>query len=276
MSCSPVTISLPRHCISDAEAVVGKNLSPERCFTFCGSPTAPCNVAMASPASFAVTCQSNCAVGRRPAGLDDPGACASGDMGRYFAEIAHLESASVTAFRILRDELRAVGAPRKLVRAAARAARDEIRHARSTSALARRFGGTPRRPCIAPPPVRSLEAIALENAVEGCVRETFGALLATRQAERASDPTIRASMRRIARDETQHAALSWQVARFLDTKLSAQARRNVVEARRDAARELLRSLATEPELAFAERAGLPSAAEAVQLAMELNRALGTA
>ena len=51
-----------------------------------------------------------------------------------------------------------------------------------------------------------------ENAREGCVRETFGALIAMHQAERAGDPIIRRAMRRIAEEETRHAELAWEVA----------------------------------------------------------------
>ncbi len=47
--------------------------------------------------------------------------------------------------------------------------------------------------------------------VEGCVGETFGALLATWQAERAGDARVRRTMRAFARDETRHAALAWEI-----------------------------------------------------------------
>ncbi|NIS36796.1 MAG: ferritin-like domain-containing protein, partial [Actinobacteria bacterium] len=47
-----------------------------------------------------------------------------------------------------------------------------------------------RRPVIEDAPVRTAYEIALENAVEGCVRETFGALVGAHQALRASDPSI--------------------------------------------------------------------------------------
>jgi len=179
----------------------------------------------------------------------------------------------VIAFRVLRDELRAAGAPKALLRAAGRAARDEIRHARATGALARRFGGTPRAAAVARGARRSLEAIALENAVEGCVRETYGALLATRQAQLASDPVVRAAMMRIARDETRHASLSWRVGRWLETRLDPAARSNVEQAKQRAAREQRLALANEPDCCFADVAGLPSPAEAVQLAEHMQRLL---
>jgi hypothetical protein len=272
-ACTPIISTLPRPCLPEAQAVVGTPLPAESCRAFCNESFAPCSVSAVEPTTVSVMCRPGCAIGRRPAGLAESPACDRRAAGDYFAEIAHLEAASVTAFRVLRDELRAHRAPKKLLRAAARAARDEIRHTRSTRALARRFGGTPREPMVEKRPLRSVEAMAIENAVEGCVRETYGALLATRQAELARDPHVRAAMMRIARDETQHAALSWRVARFLDAKLDPQARRNVEHAKRAAARELLSSLASEPALGFADLAGLPSPSEATQLATEMNRAL---
>jgi hypothetical protein len=271
--CMPVTSTLPRQCVTPEQAAVGQALPNDKCLAFCNQGLPFCVVNAVDEATVSVLCEPGCAVGRRPAGLGESPRCDSRAAGSYFAEIAQLEAASVTAFRILRDELRASGAPEKLVRAAARAARDEVRHARSTGALARRFGAVPRKPSLEPRPLRSVEAVAVENAIEGCVRETFGALLATRQAAQARDPVVRATMMRIARDETQHASLAWRVARFLDTKLGPEGRRRVERARRAAASELLANLANEPALAFADVAGLPSPAEALRLANELNRAL---
>ena len=272
--CNPAQVTIPNGCIPIGQATVGTQLGPESCKEICGLGFGfGCSVAALTTTTATVQCQPGCAVGRRPAGLDDASSCDTRAAGSYFAEIAHLEAASVTAFRVLRDELRASGAPKKLVRAAARAARDEIRHTRATGALARRFGATPRVPSIAPAKPRSLEAIALENAIEGCVRETYGALLATHQAEAATDPVVRAAMLRIARDETRHAALSWQVSGWLETRLDASAKRNVAQAKQAAAVELIGALANEPEVSFAGLAGLPSPAVAARLATEMRQAL---
>jgi hypothetical protein len=69
-------------------------------------------------------------IGRRPCGLRPArGACARDEVGRALAAMAHLEAASVPAFRRLGAELASLGAPASFVRAADRAARDEIRHA---------------------------------------------------------------------------------------------------------------------------------------------------
>jgi hypothetical protein len=123
---------------------------------------------------------------------------------------------------------------------------------------------------------RSVYAIALENAVEGCIRETYGALLATWQSVHAQDPGIRRRMRTIAADETRHAALSWRVARFLENQLDARQRARVERARVKATRELLDSAMHEPAREIAGAVGLPSSAEAKRLlgafAVELRTA----
>ncbi len=271
-TCASVQNTVPKSCTGAEAPVVGMQLAPATCQQICATNFG-CSVTAFNASSVTVLCQPGCAVGRRPAGLGGPSTCDTRAAGSYFAEIAHLEAASVTAFRVLRDELRANGAPKKLVRAAARAARDEIRHTRAAGALARRFGATPRLPAIEPAKSRSLEAMALENAVEGCVRETYGALLATRQAKLATDPVVRAAMLRIARDETRHASLSWRVGRWLETRLDSAAKRNVAAARQRAAAELIVALANEPEVSFASLAGLPTPGEATRLATEMQRAL---
>jgi hypothetical protein len=185
-----------------------------------------------------IRCNHDC-TGRRPSGLRPSELSGGAELGSYFAEMARLEAASVFAFRELRVELRAHGAPRALVRAAQRAARDEVRHARATRALARRYGGDVRSPHVEGRPVRSLEAIALDNAVEGCVRETFGALVAHHQARAAQDPVVAATMARIARDETRHAALAHDIDAWVKRRLGPLARRRVDAAKRDGYRALL-------------------------------------
>jgi len=206
-----------------------------------------------------LACQgSNCTTGRRPAGFVAGSSLESAGLGGYFAEIALLEAASVHAFRFLRDELRHHRAPEALVRAAERARQDEVRHARVTGALARRYGARVRKPKVEKTTLRSLEAMAVENAIEGCVRETYGALLATHQGRAATDPVVRAAYIRIAKDETQHAALAWRVAAWLDSRLDDDARERVLEARRKASRNLATTECTDPEIDLARVAGLPS------------------
>jgi hypothetical protein len=89
-------------------------------------------------------------------------------VGRWFADLAAREAASVEAFSILQAELASHRAPRRLLAGARRAARDEVRHARVIGAIASCYGGKLRPPRIEHRAIRSLEAIATENAVEGC------------------------------------------------------------------------------------------------------------
>jgi hypothetical protein len=219
-----------------------------------------------------IKCYPDC-TGRRPAGLEGMPPCRGGALRRYFEEMSRLEAASIPAFRTLARELSLHGAPRSLRRAARRAARDEVRHTRLGTELAERFGGSYQRPRIAPTPPRSLEALATDNAVEGCVRETFGAMMATWQSRAASDPVVRRIMRRVAVDETRHAALAVRVAKWAERKLDDRARARVVAARRDAAAVVLSELALEPPPELAIQAGVPSRADAQRLAQELYERL---
>jgi Rubrerythrin len=187
--------------------------------------------------------------------------------------MAHLEAASVKAFRHLARELEAHGAPPAFSRAARRAARDEVRHARIVGDLAEREGGLVPEVRVVPSPIRSLVEMAIENAAEGCVRETFGAAVAMMQVERAGDPQVRRGMKRIARDEAKHAALSWEVARWVDERLDAADRRKVREARKQAVDALVREAAEEPDASLVMRLGIPSAAQACAALDELNRSL---
>ena len=203
---------------------------------------------------------STCKGGRRPDGLQ-AGAfgCEGGDLGDFFARTAHLEAASIAAFHALREELRLHGAPRALTAGALRSARDEVRHTRATSRLARRFGARPCPARVTKRAPRSLEAMAIENAVEGCVRETFGALLALWQAAHAEDAEVRRAMETIADDETRHAALAWSIAAWADARLDDAARARVRAARAEAVETLRVEAGATPARALVRVAGLPEA-----------------
>jgi hypothetical protein len=219
-----------------------------------------------------------CATGRRPEGLADVAASDACDpVGAFFAAVAHLEAASVFSFERLANELDALGAPPSLIGAAWESREDEVSHARMTTKIAKKHGGTPADVMVAPHAPRSAFAIALENATEGCVRETYGALLAHRQALGASDPTIRCMMQVIAEDETRHAGLAWDVAAWLEPQLSSDERELVNEARRRAIADLRVELAADPHPDLRTRAGMPGAVEAISLLDSLDHAfLGTA
>ncbi|MEO7111054.1 MAG: ferritin-like domain-containing protein [Polyangiaceae bacterium] len=217
-------------------------------------------------------------VGRRPRGLAPIASRASrrkneNALGNYFANAAHLEAASVHAFRILRRELLSFSAPKNLLDAAKRAEHDEVRHARVTARIARAHGSKPPKVRVKRTAARSLEAIATENAVEGCVRETFGALVAMWQAERATDSDVASAMKTIAVDETKHAQLAWNVAAWAEKRLDAKSRKRVNAAKTKAIRDLEKEITIDADPDLIARAGLPSAAEQRRLLAALSENL---
>lgn len=220
-------------------------------------------------------------IGRRPAGLEPSPPAATlptrrtdaGGVGPFFAEVARLEASAVQAFRIMARELAALGAPRLLERAARRAARDEIRHARLAARQARRHGAAPRSPQTTPRPPRPLFELALENVVEGCVRETYGAACGRFQALAASDPGLRAQLERVAREEAQHAELSWRIHGWAQGRLSRAERAALQQAAQRAITELRSELERDPGRAVCEVAGMPAREQALALLDSLQSQL---
>ncbi|CAM4364928.1 Ferritin-like domain-containing protein [Corallococcus exiguus] len=215
-----------------------------------------------------------CYPGRRPVGLQEARAEGHEDArGAWFASAARLESASIHAFLRLREELALHGAGQSLQDAALASAEDEVRHAEVTTRLARRFGAVPPLPSVADVPLRSLSEVLLDNAVEGCVRETYSALLAHHQALHAQDSEIREAMEVIAEDETRHAGLSWDIDAWAAPGLSEEDRSALREARRQALAVLRAEMAVPLEARLAAEAGLPSPAVALALLDSLEQEL---
>jgi hypothetical protein len=215
--------------------------------------------------------------GRRPGGLTDCAARARSAAGAYLAACAHLEAASVHAFARLARDLAAHRAPRRLIAAALRAADDEVAHAAAVGRLAARHGARVPAVEVAPAPVASLEAVATDNAVEGGVHETWGVVVALRQARAAGDPVVRAALAPIARDEADHAALAAAVDAWARPRLGAAARRRIAAARESAIAALpAHAAATMAGVDPGGRAalGLPAPAEAHAIAARLGAMLG--
>ncbi|MBN8232202.1 ferritin-like domain-containing protein [Corallococcus macrosporus] len=218
----------------------------------------------------------DCVVGRRPVGLQGApdGGCEDA-RGDYFAKAARLEAAAIHAFLRLHDELALHGATRELQAAALASARDEVRHTGATARLALRFGATPVPPAVTSLPLRPLDEVLLDNTVEGCVRETYGALVAHHQALHAKDPEIREAMARIADDETRHAGLSWDIDAWARPALSAEQQASLNEARRQAIAVLREEVAVPLDAHLSAEAGLPSPAEGLALLDTLEQSLWT-
>jgi hypothetical protein len=176
--------------------------------------------------------------GRRPLGHREL-AFVGCSRGAWFAEQAYLERASIGAFVELADWLERRGAPSDLVERCREAAADEVVHGDRMAALAEREGFEVPPP-RAEPGGDELLAIALHNAVEGCVRESFGALLGAHQARACEDAELRELFARIADDELRHGQLAWDLDAWLLEQLDERERVQVESARIDALAELSR------------------------------------
>ncbi len=212
----------------------------------------------------------NC--GRRPQGLafETPSSSSPGDV---LATMAVLEAASVVAFDRLARELEAHGAPGELVARARSAMADEIRHTRTLRRLARARGGRAIPWRRAELPVRPRLELGIENATEGCVSEAFGAATALVQAERATDPEVRAAFAVIAEDELEHAALAWDVHAWLVETATPDERDTLHRALCDATRRVEH---TDPGRVTREVLGLPDPATSRVLLAQMVEQLGLA
>lgn len=140
-----------------------------------------------------------------------PRACAA----EHWLRCAQLEAASVPAFRRLQAELGQLGAPPALRAAARQAAEDEVVHTRLCLAQANAMSDAERfslrpMPRVAARPDVTLEQLAVEALLEGCVAEGAAAAWAAIATENA-DAEPATVLQTIAADELRHATLSWRV-----------------------------------------------------------------
>lgn len=249
----------------DAGASDGATLDGEAgavdCRSLCdqaGWPDAGCSVID----STTISCGGPCGAGRLPEGCTLDPVAEGESVARHLAAMAQLEAASVHAFETMERELRALGAPADLLARIERARRDEIRHARAVARAAKARGAkiprvrNPRRV------ERDVEAIATENAREGCARETLGVAVLMLAAARAEEH--RALFASLAEDEMEHARLSWDVAAWLEGLLDEDARARVALARADELRRCARS--PEPPREVARVLGWPTSPEIAAMA----------
>lgn len=131
---------------------------------------------------------------------------------------AAMEHASIASFARLSLELVSLGAPPSLVRGAHEAALDEIEHARLAFGLARAVD--PSSSPMGPGPfahagssglATTLEELVAATVRDGCVGESFAALVAAEGALLCTEPRARAVLLRIAEEERAHAAFAFRV-----------------------------------------------------------------
>jgi hypothetical protein len=244
--------------------------------TYMASGTKSCTIEeMDMNGNIPVVCVLNeVCEGRRHACVRSHGSSDGKDpAANWLARAAHDEAASVHAFLALADELTAHGASPELLARIITAADDERRHAALVTDLALQHGATIPTPIIAPAPPRDLLALAVENMVEGCVRETWAALSAAHQSHHALTPELRNLYQTIAADETRHAELAWSIHTWLIGQLSAASQAMVAAARRQAIHQLRTSLAALPDEPALLALGVPARHTALHLIAGLDAAL---
>lgn len=161
------------------------------------------------------------------------------EMARYFVRAYHAEASSVGAFLQLRAELAQHSAPADLQARCLQAALEEVHHARMMAKLAGEEGCDLPSLDFGEAPQRSLLDLALDNAVEGCIYEAFSALKAQYLATHAEDERVLTAMKLIARDETRHAQLAWDIHHHLMSQLSETEQREVQAAQQVALQNVL-------------------------------------
>ncbi len=132
---------------------------------------------------------------------------------------ALMEHASIAAFAKLSLELMAFGAPSALIEEAHLSALDEAQHARACFFMANQYSSQAISPSGLPlgsslALASNMAELAANTVLEGCIGETYAALIASEQSAAAEDSHLKSLLSRIADDEARHAAYAWQVLRW--------------------------------------------------------------
>ena len=178
-------------------------------------------------------------------------------LSHWFARALHAEASSVASFLQLRAELLQVHAPQPLLDRCLRAAKQEVVHARLMAKYCKEQKGTPPPLDFGSPPQRSLFLLAMDNAIEGCVFETYAALRAHHQSMHAEEEHIRNVMKTIACDETEHAQLAWDIHSWILPQLTVQECQEIHIAMRKAFENLVESVQQHRQHPMASRLGFP-------------------
>lgn len=210
---------------------------------------------------------------RLPLGWSASGVPAAdvGPLARLFLCAAHREATASQAYRCLYRDLAFHGTPRALLAAVEQAGVEEGWQSLLTAEVAASLHTPATSPVVFEHHARSLEELALANEIEGCVHETFGAVVSYHQACHAREPRIAELMRGVAKQERGHALLAWQIARWLRPRLGPRPRRRILDARIATVEALIEKLSTmRLDHALISRAGLPSIDAALDLAHRLQ------
>lgn len=212
--------------------------------------------------------------GRIPKGMhisaDAQADTAPNTLGEYLADMAAMETAAITAFRYLSRELEAYGAPAELIARARLAVAEEIRHAEIAGLLSAAYDVDVPKVSVDDFVLRSLYEIALENAVEGCVNETFAAACGLWQSEHAQLDVFREVIAHISAEETGHASLSWDIHAWVMPQLTEAQQTQIIAAQTEAVAKLMADFKQEGNLVLQRAFGLPTRDEATRLFGQLK------
>ena len=174
-------------------------------------------------------------------------------LGNYFARVSNAEASSIAAFLQLRKELKFHNAPQGLLDRCFLAAKQEVDHARVMIKLAELHQGKLAPFIFGKFEPRTLLELTLDNAVEGCIFETFSALKLLQQAKKSDHPVLTQTLKQIALDEISHAELAWDIHKYLMTKLSKEERQIVRTAQKNAVSTLVHNQDNHGHFARGER-----------------------
>lgn len=159
--------------------------------------------------------------------------------GRYWAQVALLEHASIASFARCSLELMKWGAPLHLLHATQRAGMDEVGHAQLSRALAERLLGE--RLDLGELKLGSSVALSASRAEfaeavlrEGAIGESLAVLDAAARLQNCTDRETEGLLEQILKDEADHAALAWAILKWLveeDRELLPQLGQVMVEER---------------------------------------------
>jgi len=140
-------------------------------------------------------------------------------LAEFWAKQGQAEHASIASFALFTQKLLSVGAPVEMVTESLLCANEEVSHATLAFALASAYQGSH----IAPNTYDShkvsvsadLVSLFSDTVKEGCIAETYAALQAAKDADKATDPVVCAVWSKIATDEAYHASYAWRVVQWV-------------------------------------------------------------
>ncbi|MGB1311178.1 MAG: hypothetical protein ACPG47_08190 [Leucothrix sp.] len=194
-------------------------------------------------------------------------------LGQYLADMTAMETAAITAFYYLSRELEAYNAPAELITRARKAMLEETRHSEMAALLAASFDAEMPEVSVDDFCLRSLYEIALENAVEGCVNETFAAACGLWQSEHAQLGVFRQVIGHITEEEMGHASLSWDIHQWIMPQLSEAEQEQVRIAQAEAVESLVDEFKQESNPVVQQAFGLPSKDDAARLFTQLKESV---